>query len=77
MQREQIVADEITVTGDYQRAGNEDAPWRLCLDRGDNFAGLDVTQQMIKDGCGDDHNGNADRDADSAPAGAAANRLCK
>jgi len=30
---------------------------------------------MIKDGCGDDYNGTADRDADSAPA--AADPLCK
>src|SRR6516165_4449907 len=71
VQREQIVADEITVTGNDQRAGNEDAPWRLCLERGDNFAGIDVAQQMIEDGRGDDNDGNADRDADSAPAGAA------
>jgi hypothetical protein len=76
MQREQIVADEVTVTGDYQRAGNSDAPWRLCLERGDDFADLDVVQQMIENGRGDDHNGNADRDADSAPAGAADDRLC-
>jgi hypothetical protein len=32
---------------------------------------------MIKDGCGDNHNGNADRNADSAPAGATADLLCK
>ena len=75
MQREQIVADKITVAGDDQRASNEDAPRRLCLERGDNFADLDVAQQMIKDGCGDDYNGTADRDADPAPAGA--DPLCK
>jgi hypothetical protein len=49
----------------------------LCLERSDDFAGLDVAQQMIKDGGCDDNNGNADRDADTAPAGAAANPLCK
>ena len=75
MQREQIIADEVTVTSDHQQAGNDDAPWRLCLERGDDFAGLDVAQQMIEDGCGDDNDGNADGDADPAPA--AADRLSK
>jgi len=72
----QIVANEITVTGDYERAGNDDSPWRLCLERGDDFAALDAAQQMIQDRCGDDHDGGADRDAGSAP-GAADGRLGK
>lgn len=77
MQREQIVADEITVARDHQRACNNDAPWRLGFERGDDFAELDVMQQMIQDRGGRDHNGNADRDADPASAAAAAERLCK
>src|SRR5215472_13422527 len=77
MQREQVVADEITVTGDDKRAGNEYAPWRLCLERREDFADLDVAQQMIEDGRGDNHNGNADRDADPAPGGGVADRPCK
>jgi len=48
----------------------------LCLERSDDFAGLDVAQQMIEDGCGDDNDGNAEGDADPAPA-AAADRLSK
>jgi hypothetical protein len=49
----------------------------LCLNRGDDFGDLDVAQQMIKDGCGDNHNGNADRDADTTPTGGVADRSCK
>jgi hypothetical protein len=77
MQREQIIADEIAVAGDHEYAGNDDAPGRLRFERGNHFADLDVTQQMIEHGCGADHYGNADRDADPAPAGAAADRLSK
>jgi hypothetical protein len=77
MQREQIVADEIAVTRDHQRAGDKDTPWRLCLERGDDFVHLDVVQQMVEDGRGDNHNSNADHDADPASAAVAADRPCK
>ena len=77
MQREQIVADEIAVAGNHQRAGNGDAPRRLRFECGNDLAELDPAQQMINHGCGDHHDSEADRDADPAPAGAAADRLCK
>jgi hypothetical protein len=48
MQREQIVADEIAVAGNHQRAGNGDAPGRLRFECGNDFAELDAAQQMIK-----------------------------
>jgi hypothetical protein len=49
----------------------------LRFERGNDLSDLDVTQQMIKHGCGDQYDSDADRDADPAAAGAAADRPSK
>ena len=72
---EKIVAYEIAVARDDQRAGNQDVQFRLAFERIDDLTNLDAAQLMIKDDCSNNHDAEADRYADPASGNAAEKRL--
>jgi len=65
-QRKKVVANEIAVARDDERAGNNNVQERLRFKRRDEFADLDAAQQVIENDGGDDNDRKADCDVDPA-----------
>ena len=76
-QRKKVVANEIAVARDDERAGNNNVQERLRFKRRDEFADLDAAQQVIENDGGDDNDRKADCDVDPASRDAAEKRLRK